>query len=90
LTDLIVDEHGSNVVIKLLDSQYIEVTILILSIVGADVLHLSKHIYGNLVVQKCLTVVLSQKLTGNKEVMQEVINMITHVSCAVETLATDK
>jgi len=54
ILDLCCDEHGSKVVIKLFNSEHIEVTILILSIVGAEAEQLAMHEWGNLVVQKCI------------------------------------
>lgn len=66
MLDLCLDEHGSRVVIKLLDSQYIEVITLILSVVGADVEQLSKDEWGNLVVQKCLVATLTPSQTSNE------------------------
>lgn len=54
ILDLCSDEHGAQVVMKLFDSQHIEVTILILSFVSAEAKHLAQHEWGNLVVQKCI------------------------------------
>jgi len=53
---------------KLFNSQHIEVTILIMSIVGAEVEQLAQHEYGNLVVQKCIKGAI-KRARENKEVM---------------------
>lgn len=89
LINLSQEENGSRIVVKLLDSQYIEVTILILSIVGAEVEHLSKDEWGNLVVQKCLISTLT-RAQESREVMRELYSMLTTLGNAVATLAVDK
>lgn len=54
IPDLCHHEHGARVVMKLFNSQHVEVTILILSVVGAEGEQLSLSEWGNLVVQKCI------------------------------------
>lgn len=66
--------------IKLLNSQHVEVTILILSVVGAAAEQLALHEWGNLVVQKCIkgALIKAHGCATVISLLNKVLDVLTH------------